>query len=34
MATLLVKDMGIKYIIAKGNSDLHAKVLYKIEQTE
>ena len=30
MATLLGKDMGIKYIIAKGNSDLHAKVLYKI----
>ena len=30
MATLLVKDMGIKYIRAKGNSDLHAKVLYKI----
>ena len=30
MATLLVKDMGIKYIIAKGNSDLHAKVLNKI----
>ena len=30
MATLLVKDMVIKYIIAKGNSDLHAKVLYKI----
>ena len=30
MATLLVKDMGIKHIIAKGNSDLHAKVLYKI----
>ena len=30
MATLLVKDMGIQYIIAKGNSDLHAKVLYKI----
>ncbi|EPB9411825.1 TrkA family potassium uptake protein [Clostridium perfringens] len=30
MATLLVKDMGIKYIIAKGNSDLHAKFLYKI----
>ncbi|MDZ5252833.1 TrkA family potassium uptake protein [Clostridium sp. LIBA-8841] len=30
MATLLVKEMGIKYIIAKGNSDLHAKVLYKI----
>lgn len=30
MVTLLVKELGIKYIIAKGNSDLHAKVLYKI----
>ncbi|WP_066872880.1 potassium channel family protein [Clostridium mediterraneense] len=30
MATLLVKEQGVKYIIAKGNSDLHAKVLYKI----
>lgn len=30
MATLLVKELGIKYIIAKGNSDIHAKVLYKI----
>ncbi|BCZ47029.1 potassium transporter Trk [Clostridium gelidum] len=30
MATLLVKEMGVKYIIAKGNSDMHAKVLYKI----
>lgn len=30
MATLLVKEHGVKYIIAKGNSDLHAKVLYKI----
>lgn len=30
MATLLVKELGVKYIIAKGNSDLHAKVLYKI----
>lgn len=30
MATLLLKENGVKYIIAKGNSDLHAKVLYKI----
>ena len=30
MATLLVKELGVKYIIAKGNSDLHAKVLKKI----
>lgn len=30
MATLLVKEQGVKYIIAKGNSDIHAKVLYKI----
>lgn len=30
MATLLLKENGIKHIIAKGNSDLHAKVLYKI----
>lgn len=30
MVTLIVKELGIKYIIAKGNSDLHAKVLYKI----
>ena len=30
MATLLVKEMGVKYIIAKGNSEMHAKVLYKI----
>ena len=30
MATLLVKDLGVKYIIAKGHNDLHAKVLYKI----
>ena len=29
-ATLLVKELGVKYIIAKGHSDLHAKVLYKI----
>ncbi|GFP76768.1 potassium channel family protein [Clostridium fungisolvens] len=30
MVTLLVKELGVKYIVAKGHSDLHAKVLYKI----
>lgn len=30
LATLLVKDMGVKHIIAKANDALHAKVLYKI----
>ncbi|WP_125152745.1 potassium channel family protein [Clostridium rectalis] len=30
MVTLLVKELGVKYIIAKANSELHAKVLYKI----
>ena len=30
MATLLVKELGVKYIIAKAQNDLHAKVLYKI----
>ena len=30
MVTLLVKELGVKYIIAKGHSNLHAKVLYKI----
>ena len=30
MVTLLVREIGVKYIIAKGHSDLHAKVLYKI----
>ncbi|GAA0718330.1 TrkA family potassium uptake protein [Clostridium malenominatum] len=30
MATLIVKELGVKYIIAKANSELHAKVLYKI----
>lgn len=30
MATLLVKEMGVKYIIAKANSEIHAKILYKI----
>lgn len=30
MATLLVKQMGVKYVIAKAQTELHAKVLYKI----
>lgn len=30
MITLLVKEMGVKYIIAKAMNELHAKVLYKI----
>ena len=30
MATLLVKELGVKYIVAKATNDLHAKVLYKI----
>ncbi len=30
MVTLLVKELGVKYIVAKGHNDLHAKVLYKI----
>jgi trk system potassium uptake protein len=30
MVTLLVKELGVKYIIAKAHNDLHAKVLYKI----
>lgn len=30
MTTLLVKELGAKYIIAKANNDLHAKVLQKI----
>lgn len=30
MATLLVKELGLKYVVAKANNNLHAKVLYKI----
>ena len=30
MITLLMKELGIKYIVAKGNSEMHAKVLTKI----
>lgn len=30
MVTLLVRELGVKYIIAKAHNELHAKVLYKI----
>lgn len=30
MATLLVKEMGVKYIVAKANNNSHAKVLAKL----
>lgn len=30
LITLLIKEMGVSNIIAKANSDTHAKVLYKI----
>ncbi len=30
MATLLVKELGVKYVVAKAQSEIHAKVLYKI----
>ncbi|KRQ87343.1 Ktr system potassium uptake protein A [Caloramator mitchellensis] len=30
MVTLLLKELGIKYVIAKAHNELHAKVLYKI----
>ena len=30
MATLLVKELGVKYVIAKAHNEIHAKVLYKI----
>lgn len=30
MITLLMREMGVKFVIAKGHSDLHAKVLDKI----
>jgi trk system potassium uptake protein TrkA len=28
--TLLVKELGVNYIIAKAHNDMHAKILYKI----
>ena len=30
IATLILKELGVKYIIAKANNELHAKVLTKI----
>lgn len=30
LVTLLVKELGVKYVIAKAQNELHAKVLYKI----
>jgi trk system potassium uptake protein TrkA len=30
MATLIAKELGVKTVISKAQSDLHAKVLYKI----
>lgn len=29
MVTMLCKELGVKFVIAKAHSDLHAKVLYK-----
>jgi trk system potassium uptake protein TrkA len=30
MVTLIIKELGVKYLIAKAQNELHAKVLYKI----
>lgn len=30
MATIIVKDLGVKYVIAKARDELHGKVLYKV----
>jgi len=30
LVTLMVKELGVKYIISKAQNDLHAKVLYRI----
>ncbi|WZL73231.1 TrkA family potassium uptake protein [Clostridiaceae bacterium 35-E11] len=30
LITLLVKELGIRYVVAKAQNELHAKVLYKI----
>lgn len=30
MVTLILKELGVKYVIAKAQNELHAKVLYKI----
>lgn len=30
MVTMLVKDLGVKYVIAKARDELHARVLYRV----
>lgn len=30
MVTMLVKDLGVKYVIAKAHNELHARVLYRV----
>lgn len=30
LATLLVKELGVKYVISKAHDEMHAKLLYKI----
>ncbi|TZE82791.1 potassium channel family protein [Calorimonas adulescens] len=30
MVTMIVKELGVKFVVAKAQSDLHAKVLYKV----
>jgi len=30
MVTMLVKEMGVKYVVAKAHNELHARVLYKV----
>jgi len=30
MATLIAKELGVKYVVSKAQNELHAKVLYKI----
>ncbi|MDK2918072.1 MAG: trk/ktr system potassium uptake protein [Candidatus Petromonas sp.] len=30
LVTLMVKELGVKYVVAKAQNELHAKVLYKI----
>lgn len=30
MATLIVKELGVKYIVSKAHDEMHAKLLYKI----
>lgn len=30
MVTMLVKELGVKYVIAKAHNELHARVLYKV----